>query len=379
MKRILFIAVLILVSTTTYCQIGVVDAKNYITCIYDKAYLKSDNTGIISFEDFEVSYKKETKEYIIKVFIDRGTIYTFNLKYDKTAKDGSDIAYFYKGVRSNFMNEPVVVFSRTKLSAYTKNAGFKSYDEIKDFDKQAISFIFPKTYLIFSIAPIKNTSEAHKLKKEKEQREEAKRIAKEKAKNTLEKLLPLGEELVKDSLKREFVEEFFNNKGEIESSYLKDNNDYIAVIDTNKQVRFIQKGNDVFDKSLKNEYSNSNVEYEKEYAKVINGRVFFKIMLNVEHETEMIEHSCSIRYDKRNGSYIYSEISCQSNSRNKSCSMEVPKEIKEIIENKIKKKGAYSLNWKTLGGKLVTLSCKKQVSYVTNRKVLYSIYEKQEN
>lgn len=168
MKNILFIVVLTLVSAIAYCQNGVVDGKFRTTCTYNKAYLKSDNTGIMSFEDLKISYKKETKEYIIKAFIDRGTIYTFNLKYDRTVKEGTDIAYFYKGVRSNFMDEPVVVFTRTKLSAYTKNTGFKSLDDIEDFDKQAISFIFTKTYLVFSIAPIKNAQEAHKLKEESE-------------------------------------------------------------------------------------------------------------------------------------------------------------------------------------------------------------------
>ena len=80
MKKILFIITLTLISAAAYCQIGVKDGRYYTTCTYDKAYLKADNTGVINFEDFEISYNKETKKYIIKAFIDRGTIYTFNLK-----------------------------------------------------------------------------------------------------------------------------------------------------------------------------------------------------------------------------------------------------------------------------------------------------------
>lgn len=148
MKRTLFVVVLTLVNIVAYCQVGVKNEGHYTVCTYDKAYLKSDNTGIISFEDFEVFHDKKTNEYRIKTFIREGTEYTFNLKYDKTVKEGSDVAYLYKGVRSNFMDESVVVFTRTKLSAYVKNVGFDSLDTIKDFDKQAISFIFPKTYLV---------------------------------------------------------------------------------------------------------------------------------------------------------------------------------------------------------------------------------------
>lgn len=376
MKRILFIVVLTLVSVFAYCQIGVKDGRYYTTCTYDKAYLKSDNTGIISFEDFEVSLDKETNEYIIEVFIDRGTVYQFKVGYNKTVRDGSDVAYLYEGVRSNFMNERVVVFTRTKLSAYVKNAGFKSLDGIKNFDKQAISFIFPKTYLVFSIAPIKNTPEAHRLKEERKKQEEAKRVAKEIAKDKLEALLPFGKEYVKDSLKREVVKEFFSNKGDIKSSYLKGSNDYIAVVDTNKQVKFIQKGSDVFDESLKNEWLKKDTEYEKNNAKVINGRVFFEMWFNPKSEIKEQTYECSVRYDKKTNSYIYYKEPYRSNLFDESNQMEAPKDITEIIENNIKKKGMYSLFWETLDGKLVSLSYIKngfmEKDYTTE---LYSIYK----
>lgn len=63
--------------------------------------------------------------------------------------------------------------------------GFDSLDTIKNFDKQAISFIFPKTYLVFSVAPIKNTIEAHKAKEERIRQKEAARVAKGIAKRNL--------------------------------------------------------------------------------------------------------------------------------------------------------------------------------------------------
>ncbi len=373
MKRILFIVALTLVNVAAYCQIGVKDGKYYTSCTYDRAYLKSDNTGIISFEDFEISYKKETKEYIIEAFIDRGTIYTFNLKYDRTVKEGADIAYFYKGVRSNFMDEPVVVFTRTKLSAYTKNTGFKSLDDIEDFDKQAIGFIFPKSYLVFSVAPIKNTQEAHEAKVERKQREEAKRIAQEKAKNALEKLLPIGQKSLEDSVRQEAIVEFFNNKGEVGS------NTYIAVIDTALQVTIIKKNDDIRNEALHNEWLKDKPEYEgyNSYdGKVINGKVFFSDNFNFDNYIEIQEHECSVRYDKKHDSYIYYKEPYRSNLFDESNQMEDPKEIKEIIENNIKKKGMYSLFWKTLDGKLVSISYIKHGIMEGNYKTeLYSIYK----
>ena len=368
MKKILCVITLTLISVAAYCQIGVKDGRYYTTCTYDKAYLKSDNTGIISFEDFEVSYNKKTKKYIIEAFIDRGTIYTFNLKYDKTVKEGSDVAYLYKGVRSNFMDEPVVVFTRTNLSAYLKNAGFKSRDEIKDFDKQAISFIFPKTYLIFSIAPIKNTPEAHRLKEERKRQEEAARVAKEIAKKKLEDLLPYGEAFLKDSLQQQAVKEFFDNGGKLASSFT-----CVAVVGENKQITIIRKGDNVLDEKLEYEWLKGEVEYKYKNAKVVNGKVFFEI--SFAPKIEIQEHECSVRYDKKTNSYIYYEKPYRSNAFDESNQMEAPKEIRKIVEDNIVKKGKYSLYWKTVDEKLVSLSYVKHGIVDTVPIEVYSIYK----
>lgn len=46
MKRTLFVVVLTLVNIVAYCQVGVKNEGHYTVCTYDKAYLKSDNTGM---------------------------------------------------------------------------------------------------------------------------------------------------------------------------------------------------------------------------------------------------------------------------------------------------------------------------------------------
>ena len=368
MKRTLFVVVLTLVNIVAYCQVGVKNEGHYTVCTYDKAYLKSDNTGIISFEDFEVFHDKKTNEYRIKAFIREGTEYTFNLKYDKTVKEGSDVAYLYKGVRSNFMDESVVVFTRTKLSAYVKNVGFDSLDTIKDFDKQAISFIFPKTYLVFSVAPIKNTIEAHKAKEERIRQKEAARVAKGIAKKKLEDLLPYGEAFLKDSLQQQVIKEFFDNGRKVESSFT-----CVAVIDDNKQITIIRNGDDILDEKLEYEWLKGEVEYKFKNSKVVNVKVFFDI--SFAPIIEIQEHECSVRYDKKTNSYIYYEKPYRSNAFDESNQMEAPKEIRKIVEDNIVKKGKYSLYWKTVDEKLVSLSYVKHGLVDTVPIEVYSIYK----
>lgn len=338
------------------------------------AYLKSENTGIIRFEDFEVSYNNKTNKYTIKVFIYRGTEYIFELEYDKAVRDGSDVAYVYNGIRSNFMNERVVVFTRTKLSAYLKNSGFISLEDINNFDQQAISFIFPKTYLIFSIAPIKNTPEAHQKKEEKRREREAKILAQRKAQNILEKLLPICKESLKDSIRQDAIKEFFNHSGKMPGW-----KSYIALIDTTLQVTIIRKSDNIYNETLYSEWIKCKSEYEEDNGdvKVINGKVFLCKSFDLDKYIKIQKNVCSVRYNKKTDSYIYYSEPYKSNSFDESNQIAAPKEIKEVIENNLKKKGIYSLYWQTLGGKLVSISYIKHGFMENNydRTPLYSIYE----
>ena len=65
--------------------------------------------------------------------------------------------YLYDGVVKNSRDqEKVTVFCKNKLSLYTQNHGVASKSIIKDYEKEGINLIFPKTYIISSVVPIKN-------------------------------------------------------------------------------------------------------------------------------------------------------------------------------------------------------------------------------
>ena len=50
----------------------------------------------------------------------------------------------------------LLYFCKNKLSLYTQNHGVASKSIIKDYEKEGINLIFPKTYIISSVVPIKN-------------------------------------------------------------------------------------------------------------------------------------------------------------------------------------------------------------------------------
>lgn len=157
MKKILLIVALILISVIALGQNEVFENELIRFCRYEKAYLKSDNTGIIEFSNFEVLYDKKNSIYGVQVHVAKGTKFDFILKYDKTLREGKDVLYMYEGYRK-ISKERSVVLTRTKLSSYTNNSGFSSKETITetDWDKQTIMFTLPESFTVFSVAPIKD-------------------------------------------------------------------------------------------------------------------------------------------------------------------------------------------------------------------------------
>ncbi len=155
MKKILLIVVVTLISVATWSQNGVIDNEKIRSCCYEKAYLKSDNTGTIEFSNFEITYNKQDKTYEIHIYVIEGTQFDFVFKYDRTLRDRNDFLYVYKGYRECF-KENSVILTRTKLSEYAKNGGFNSREAIMDWDKQTIMFTLLESFTVFSVAPIKN-------------------------------------------------------------------------------------------------------------------------------------------------------------------------------------------------------------------------------
>lgn len=187
-------------------------------------------------------------------------------------------------------------------------------------------------------------------------------------KKKLEDLLPYGEAFLKDSLQQQVIKEFFDNGRKVESSFT-----CVAVIDDNKQITIIRNGDDILDEKLEYEWLKGEVEYKYKNAKVVNGKVFFEI--SFAPKIEIQEHECSVRYDKKTNSYIYYEKPYRSNAFDESNQMEAPKEIRKIVEDNIVKKGKYSLYWKTVDEKLVSLSYVKHGLVDTVPIEVYSIYK----
>lgn len=157
MKKILLSVALALISVIAFGQNEVFENELIRFCRYEKAYLKSDNTGIIGFSNFEVLYDKRNSIYGVQVHVAEGTKFDFILKYDKTLREGKDVLYIYEGYRK-ISKERSVVLTRTKLSSYTNNSGFSSKETITetDWDKQTIMFTLPESFTVFSVAPIKD-------------------------------------------------------------------------------------------------------------------------------------------------------------------------------------------------------------------------------
>lgn len=153
---------------------------------------------------------------------------------------------------------------------------------------------------------------------------------------------------------------------------------YIAVIDTNKQITVIQKDEVVLNAELQNEQLHGKIEYEAsstsgKTAKVVNGKVFFSMTFHPKLKIK--EHECSVLYDKKENSYLYFKYPYRSSLWNDSNQIEAPKEIRKIVEDNIVKKGKYSLYWKTVDEKLVSLSYVKHGLVDTVPIEVYSIYK----
>lgn len=107
--------------------------------------------GIVPLTNFEVSYEKADKTYCVYVKFD-SSIVNADVKFVRgSASEG----YLYEG-NDRISKQKVSVFSRDKLSLYAKNHGVSSKSSIKDYEKEGINLIFPKTYTISSVVPIKN-------------------------------------------------------------------------------------------------------------------------------------------------------------------------------------------------------------------------------
>lgn len=157
MKKYFVLFVLLLISSVSNAQDSMLDSQGCYEseavriCSYKEAYLKNDMVGIVPLAKFEVSYEKADKTYCVYVKFD-SSIVNADVKFVRgSASEG----YLYEG-NDRISKQKVSVFSRDKLSLYAKNHGVSSKSSIKDYEKEGINLIFPKTYTISSVVPIKN-------------------------------------------------------------------------------------------------------------------------------------------------------------------------------------------------------------------------------
>lgn len=330
--------------------------------------MRSGSTLLISYSSKSASYGIEFKFGFMK--------YSLNVSYKGKSIGGQ---YVYSGYEINNMVQTTVRTS-TKLSQFLNNYGQVQEDS---FEKNKQLDIHINGMGSLSVYPIKDTPQKRKKIEEEKRREEEQKIAEDRAKSTLEKLLPIGQKSLEDSVRQEAIKEFFKNGGKKNygKSYIASidtKRSYIAAIDTMSQVTIIKKNDDIYNEMLHKEWLEKKPEYKDYYkgAKVINEKVYFEESFDLNEYIKIQENECSVRYDKKTNSYIYYKEPYRSNLFDESNQMEAPKEITEIIENNIKKKGMYSLFWETLDGKLVSLSYIKngfmEKDYTTE---LYSIYK----
>lgn len=366
MKRILMFLMSIIMTLTVYAQ----NSTSVKAFTYPDYLCPNPYTGkpMYSGKTIEISYSSKMGSYGID-FKYGYLRYMLSLKY-KGMVDGK---YIYTGFEIDNMVETVVRTS-VKLSRFLNNHG-----QIQDgrFEEDKLIEVHIARLGSLSIYPIKDTPERRKKIEEEKQNEEKQRIAEEKAKSILEKLLPIGQKSLKDSVRQDAIVEFFSNGGKVGGNIV--GNTYVAVIDTTLQVTIIKRDDDICNETLYNEWLYGKPEYggySRYDDKVINGKVFFSNNFNFDNYIEIQEHECSVRYDKKHDSYVYYEEPYRTSSWNESSQIEAPNEIKGIVENGIKKKGIYSLYWSTLGGKLVSLSYIKHGFVENNYKTgLYSIYK----
>ena len=160
MKKYFVLFTLLLIAVVSNAQesitdsLGCYESSSFKFCSYKEAYLKNDMAGgVVRLDEFEVSYDKLRKAYTVYVRFD-SSIVNAEVKY---VYGSVSEGYVYDGVVKNSRDqEKVVVFCKNKLSLYTQNYGVASKSTIKDYEKEGINLIFPNTYIIFSVVPIKN-------------------------------------------------------------------------------------------------------------------------------------------------------------------------------------------------------------------------------
>ena len=159
MKKYFVLFTLLLIAVVSNAQesitdsLGCYESSSVKFCSYKEAYLKNDMAGVVKLDEFEVSYDKLGKSYTVYVRFD-SSIVNAEVKY---VRGSVSEGYLYDGVVKNSRNqEKVTVFCKNKLSLYTQNHGVASKSTIKEYEKEGINLIFPKTYIISSIVPIKN-------------------------------------------------------------------------------------------------------------------------------------------------------------------------------------------------------------------------------
>ena len=159
MKKYFVLFTLLLITAMSNAQesitdsVGCYESPSIRLSSYKEAYLKNDIAGIVKLDEFEASYDKSEKSYTVYVRFD-SSIVNAEVKYVRgSASEG----YLYEGIVKNSRDrEKVTVFCRNKLSLYTQNYGVTSKGSIKDYEKEGINLIFPKTYTISSVVTIKN-------------------------------------------------------------------------------------------------------------------------------------------------------------------------------------------------------------------------------
>lgn len=117
-------------------------------CNYDEAYYMPDTNTRIKVTQLEIAYDSTSDYYDIFVNV-KGNKVNLHVKYS----NGSEGAYIYKGI-DRISRMDVVVSTKKKLSLYANNCGVDSYKEVES--PVGIIIIYPKTYMISSIVPIKN-------------------------------------------------------------------------------------------------------------------------------------------------------------------------------------------------------------------------------
>lgn len=365
MKRTLLFLMSVIMVLSAYAQKSTsIKAFEYPDYLCPNPY-----TGkpIYGGNTLEISYSEKKNSYGIE-FRYGSVKYSLSLSY----KGMDNGRYVYAGFEIGNMTEAIVMTS-TKLSRFLDNYG-QMQSETFEEDKLIELHISGSGSL--SVYPIKDTPERRKRIEEKVAKQEAENAAR----NKLEELYPYGVQYLQDSLKQQVVKEFFDNAGEVKSFNLQPHSfhTYTAVIDTNKQITVIQKDEVVLNAELQNEQLHGRIEYEPsstggKTAKVLNGKVFFSMTFHPKLKIK--EHECSVLYDKKESSYLYFKYPYRSSLWNDSNHIEAPKEIRKIVEDNIVKKGKYSLYWKTVDEKLVSLSYVKHGLVDTVPIEVYSIYK----